>query len=112
MALDLIVLRMVQAVAGALLMANTVALLTDAFPEEHRGMALGLNQVVGLAGTFFGCRRRRAGDVDWRLVFLINVPVGLFGTAWSYWRLRELGERVPADRLGRKPRVRRGLTQC
>ena len=109
-ALTLIVLRMVQALGGALLMANTAALLTDAFPEEHRGMALGLNQVVGLAGTFFGLLAGGLlATVDWRLVFLINVPVGLFGTVWSYWKLRELGERVhaPID-WARKPRLRRG----
>ena len=97
-ALTLIILRMVQALGGALLMANTAALLTDAFPEEHRGMALGLNQVVGLAGTFFGLiAGGLLATVDWRLVFLINVPVGLFGTVWSYWKLRELGERVRAS---------------
>ncbi len=96
-ALELIGLRMVQAVGGALLMANTAALLTDAFPEEQRGLALGLNQVVGLAGTFVGLI---AGGLlaryDWRLVFVINVPVGVFGTIWSYWKLRELGQRTAA----------------
>jgi MFS family permease len=96
-ALELIVLRMVQALGGAMLMANTAALLTDAFPEEQRGLALGLNQVVGLAGTFVGLL---AGGLlaryDWRLVFIVNVPVGIFGTVWSYWKLRELGERTIA----------------
>jgi MFS family permease len=102
-ALELIVLRMVQAVGGAMLMANTAALLTDAFPAERRGLALGLNQVVGLAGSFIGLL---AGGLlaryDWRLVFVINVPVGLFGTVWSYWKLKELGKRTPAriDWLG------------
>ena len=96
-ALELIGLRMLQALGGAMLMANTAALLTDAFPEEQRGLALGLNQVVGLAGTFIGLI---AGGLlaraDWRLVFVINVPVGLFGTVWSYWKLRELGQRTVA----------------
>ena len=96
-ALELIVLRMVQALGGAMLMANTAALLTDAFPEDQRGLALGLNQVVGLAGTFVGLI---AGgllvEVDWRLVFIVNVPVGVAGTIWSYARLRELGERTTA----------------
>ena len=102
-ALELIVLRMVQALGGAMLMANTAALLTDAFPEEQRGLALGLNQVVGLAGTFVGLiAGGLLAEVDWRLVFVINVPVGLFGTVWSYWKLRELGERTVAhiDWLG------------
>jgi len=96
-ALELIGLRMLQAVGGAMLMANTAALLTDAFPAERRGLALGLNQVVGLAGSFIGLL---AGGLlaryDWRLVFVINVPVGLFGTVWSYWKLKELGKRMPA----------------
>ncbi len=97
-ATGLIVLRMVQALGGGLLMANSAALLTDAFPEEHRGMALGLNQVVTLAGTFLGLiAGGLLATVDWRLVFLINVPVGVFGTAWSYWKLRELGVRTVAS---------------
>jgi len=96
-ALELIVLRMVQAVGGAMLMANTAALLTDAFPEEQRGLALGLNQVVGLAGGFVGLiAGGLLAEADWRLVFLINVPVGVAGTIWSYWMLRELGEQAVA----------------
>ena len=96
-ALELIVLRMVQAVGGAMLFANTAALLTDAFPEDQRGLALGLNQVVGLAGTFVGLiAGGLLAEVDWRLVFVINVPVGVAGTIWSYWQLRELGTRTPA----------------
>jgi MFS family permease len=94
-ALELIVLRMIQAVGGAMLMANTAALLTDAFPEQQRGMALGLNQVVALAGTFIGLiAGGLLAEADWRLVFVINVPVGIFGTIWSYWKLRELGQRI------------------
>jgi MFS family permease len=102
-ALELIILRMVQALGGAMLMANTAALLTDAFPEQQRGLALGLNQVVGLAGTFVGLiAGGLLAEVDWRLIFIINVPVGVFGTVWSYWKLRELGQRTVAhvDWLG------------
>ena len=102
-ALELIGLRMVQAVGGAMLFANTAALLTDAFPEEQRGLALGLNQVVGLAGTFIGLiAGGLLAEADWRLVFVINVPVGIAGTIWSYWQLRELGTRTTAhiDWLG------------
>jgi MFS family permease len=96
-ALELIVLRMVQAVGGAMLFANTAALLTDAFPENQRGLALGLNQVVGLAGTFIGLiAGGLLAEVDWRLVFVVNVPVGVVGTIWSYWQLRELGTRTIA----------------
>jgi MFS family permease len=94
-ALYLIAMRMLQALGGAMLMANTAALLTDAFPEHQRGLALGLNQVVGLAGTFVGLiAGGLLAEADWRLVFVVNVPVGIFGTIWSYWKLRELGQRV------------------
>jgi len=97
-ALELIVLRMVQAFGGAMLMANTAALLTDAFPENQRGLALGLNQVVGLAGSFVGLiAGGLLAEVDWRLVFVVNVPVGVLGTVWSFWKLRELGVRTRAQ---------------
>jgi MFS family permease len=97
-ALELIGLRMLQALGGAMLMANTAALLTDAFPPERRGLALGLNQVVGLAGSFVGLVvGGLLARYDWRLVFIINVPVGVLGTLWSYWKLRELGQRTVAE---------------
>jgi len=96
-ALELIAFRLLQALGGAMLMANTAALLTDAFPEHRRGLALGLNQVVGLAGTFVGLiAGGLLATADWRLVFVINVPVGVAGTIWSYLMLRELGEREAA----------------
>ena len=86
--------RVVQAVGGSMLTANSAAILTDAFPAEQRGFALGTNQVAGLAGMFIGLV---AGGVlatlDWRAVFWVNVPVGIYGTAWAYLRLREVGER-------------------
>ena len=88
---------MVQAVGGAMLMANTSAILTDAFPANQRGMALGINQVAGIGGSFVGLI---AGGIlaaiDWRLVFLVNVPIGFVGTLWAYVALRETGERHPA----------------
>jgi EmrB/QacA subfamily drug resistance transporter len=93
-ALWLVVFRMVQGIGGALLMANTTAILTDAFPPNQRGLALGLNQVAGLSGTFIGLI---AGGVlsvwHWRAVFFVSVPVGLFGTAWAWLRLHEIGAR-------------------
>ena len=77
-----------------MLMANSAAILTDAFPENQRGFALGINQVAGLSGQFIGLV---AGGLlaawDWRAVFWVNVPVGIFGTLWAYWRLREVGTR-------------------
>ncbi|MHB8438103.1 MAG: MFS transporter [Acidimicrobiales bacterium] len=95
-ALWLIGWRVVQAVGGSMLMANSAAILTDAFPQNKRGMALGINQISGLSGQFVGLV---AGGLlaawDWRAVFWVNVPVGVFGTVWSYLKLREISERNP-----------------
>jgi MFS family permease len=93
----LIGMRVFQGVGGALLMANSSAILTDAFPAKQRGMALGLNQVAGIAGSFVGLvLGGLLGPVDWRLVFLVSVPFGVIGTVWSYLKLKELGVRKPA----------------
>jgi MFS family permease len=81
----------VQAFGGAMLMANSAAILTDAFPANQRGMALGINQVAGISGQFVGLLLGGLlAQWDWRLVFWINVPIGLFGTVWAYRSLREL----------------------
>ncbi|MEJ2292151.1 MAG: MFS transporter [Deinococcales bacterium] len=91
-ALTLIGLRVVQGVGGALLMANSAAILTDAFPADQRGMALGINTVAGIAGSFIGLViGGLLSVVDWHLVFLVSVPVGIAGTLWAYFRLREIG---------------------
>jgi len=93
-ALWLIIWRMVQAVGGSMLMANSAAILTDAFPATHRGMALGINQIAGIAGQFIGLI---AGGLlaawEWRAVFWVNVPAGVFGTVWAYRSLRETSRR-------------------
>ncbi len=87
----LIVFRIVQGIGGACLMANSAAILTDAFPENQRGMALGINNIVGVSGMFIGLvLGGLLAPVSWRMVFLISVPVGLFGTVWAYLKLREL----------------------
>ena len=96
-ALELIIFRMVQAVGGALLMANSAAILTDAFPEDQRGMALGINQIAALAGAFFGILVGGfLAQFSWRWVFLFNVPVGILGTLWSYLALKEIDVFHPA----------------
>ncbi|MFL6222633.1 MAG: MFS transporter [Actinomycetes bacterium] len=93
-ALGLIALRIVQGVGGALLMANSMAILTDAFPVRERGMALGINQVAALAGSFLGLLiGGLLADTNWRAVFLVSVPFGIFGTVWGYLKLREGGQR-------------------
>jgi len=97
-ALWLILMRVLQGVGGAMLMANSAAILTDAFPAGQRGLALGLNQVAGIAGSFIGLiLGGLLGPVEWHLVFLVSVPFGLFGTVWAYLKLRELGVRRPVN---------------
>jgi MFS family permease len=93
----LISMRILQGVGGAMLMANSAAILTDAFPVNERGLALGLNQVAGIAGSFIGLVLGGVlGPLSWRYVFLVSVPFGVLGTIWSYLKLRELGIRRPA----------------
>ena len=89
-ALYLVVLRVVQGIGGACLLANAAAIITDAFPANQRGMALGINNIVGVSGLFVGLvLGGLLAPIDWRLVFLISVPVGLFGTVWAYLKLEE-----------------------
>jgi EmrB/QacA subfamily drug resistance transporter len=96
-ALWLIVMRVLQGIGGAMLMANSNAILTDTFPVDQRGLALGLNQVAAIAGSFFGLVIGGVlGPIDWRWVFLVSVPIGLFGTVWAYLRLHDTGLRQPA----------------
>jgi MFS family permease len=96
-ALWLIAWRLVQAVGGAMLFANSTAILTDAFPPHRRGMAMGINQVAAIAGSFLGLVIGGAlAVVHWRAVFLVSVSISLIGTIWSYRSLRETGERNPA----------------
>jgi EmrB/QacA subfamily drug resistance transporter len=91
-ALWLIIFRIVQGVGGAMLFANSTAILTDAFPSNQRGFALGINQVAALAGSFLGLIiGGLLSEVDWRLVFFVSVPFGLLGTIWSYKSLHEMG---------------------
>jgi MFS family permease len=93
----LIVLRVFQGVGAAMLMANSAAILTDAFPAGERGMAMGVNQAAAMSGMFIGLVLGGVlAPVNWRLIFLVSVPIGLFATVWGYLKLRELSERRPA----------------
>jgi MFS family permease len=93
----LICMRILQGVGGAMLMANSSAILTDAFPANERGLALGLNQVAAIAGSFIGLVLGGVlGPLGWRYVFLVSVPFGVLGTIWSYLKLQERGIRRPA----------------
>ena len=89
--------RLVQAVGGAMLFANSTAILTDAFPPHHRGMALGVNQIAAVAGSFLGLIVGGVlAEISWRAVFWVSVPIGIAGTVWSYRSLHELGDRRPS----------------
>ncbi|MEP7160392.1 MAG: MFS transporter [Dermatophilaceae bacterium] len=93
-ALWLIIMRLLQGVGGALLMGNSSAIITDAFPHDQRGLALGLNQVAGIAGSFLGLLIGGVlAPIHWRWVFLVSVPFSLLGTAWAYARLHDLSAR-------------------
>ena len=96
-ALWLILMRVGQGVGGALIFANSSAILTDAFPQHQRGLALGVNSIAAIAGSFIGLVLGGVlGPISWRLVFLVSVPIGVIATIWSYHSLRELGQRRPA----------------
>ncbi|MEC9322350.1 MAG: MFS transporter [Actinomycetota bacterium] len=92
----LIVWRVVQGVGGAMLMASSSAILTDAFPANQRGMALGVNMVTAVAGSFLGLLIGGAlAEWHWQAIFWVGVPIGLAGTIWSMRSLREIGQRTP-----------------
>ena len=96
----LIGFRIVQGVGAAFLVANSVAILTDAFPANQRGLALGINNVVGISGMFIGLVLGGVlAPISWRLIFLVSVPTGIAGTIWSMRSLREIGlrSREPTD---------------
>jgi MFS family permease len=93
-AMWLIVFRVVQGVGGAMIFANSTAILTDAFPADKRGMALGINNVAAVAGSFLGLViGGLLAEWDWRAVFWVSVPIAIAGTVWGYHSLRELGTR-------------------
>ena len=96
-ALWLVLIRLVQGVGGAMLFANSSAILVDAFPPEQRGLAMGINQVAAIGGSFIGLILGGLLSIgDWRLVFWVSVPFGLLGTFWSYHSLRDNGVRAAA----------------
>ena len=100
----LIAWRVIQGVGGAMLMASSSAILTDAFPANQRGMALGVNMVAAVAGSFLGLLIGGVlSEWHWKAVFWVGVPIGIIGTIWSYRSLRESGPARPASSTGPAP---------
>jgi MFS family permease len=96
-ALWLILWRVVQGIGGAFLFANSTAILTDAFPTNQRGTALGLNSIAAIAGSFLGLIIGGVlAPINWHLIFLVSAPIGLFGTVWAYFMLHDIGIRKHA----------------
>ncbi|HEY5394334.1 MAG TPA: MFS transporter [Trebonia sp.] len=96
-ALWLIIWRVVQGIGGAFLFANSAAILTDAFPVNQRGTALGLNSIAAIGGSFLGLiLGGLLGPVNWHLIFLVSAPIGAFGTVWAYFMLHDIGIRKHA----------------
>jgi MFS family permease len=93
-ALWLIIWRIVQGIGGAFLFANSTAILTDAFPANQRGTALGLNSIAAIGGSFIGLLLGGVlGPINWHYVFLVSAPVGAFGTVWAYFMLKDISVR-------------------
>ncbi|HET9732839.1 MAG TPA: MFS transporter [Acidimicrobiales bacterium] len=96
-ALYLVIMRVFQGVGAAFIVANSSAILTDAFPENQRGLALGINNVAGISGSFIGLVLGGIlGPINWRFVFLVSVPFGVIGTLWAYFKLQDRGIRKRA----------------
>jgi len=93
----LIAMRIGQGVGGAMLFANSSAIITDAFPANQRGLGLGINNVAAIAGAFIGLvLGGLLAPVQWHMVFLVSVPFGVFGTLWAYRKLEDRSVRTPA----------------
>jgi len=89
----MIVLRLVQGFGGGFLFANSAAILTDAFPHDQRGTAMGINQIAAIMGGLIGLILGGIlSAIDWHLIFLISVPVGVLGAIWSYLALHEIAK--------------------
>jgi EmrB/QacA subfamily drug resistance transporter len=99
-AIEIIIFRLIQAVGGGLLFANSTAILTDAFPEKQRGMAMGINSMAAILGSIIGLILGGVlSAINWRLIFLVSVPFGIFGTVWAYMKLRDITPRGAKQKI-------------
>src|SRR3981081_4323573 len=97
-ALWIIIMRVFQGVGGAFLFANSTEILNDALPENEGGEARGVHGIAAVSGSFLGLLLGGVlAPVEWRLVFLVSVPFGLFGTVWAYLKLRDNGVRIKSS---------------
>ncbi|MEM3557356.1 MAG: MFS transporter, partial [Conexivisphaerales archaeon] len=93
--IQIIIFRLLQAIGAAMLWSNSAAILTDAFPSNQRGLALGTNMVAGVGGGILGLVLGGiiTSVTSWRYIFFINVPIGIFGTIWAYMKLKDISQR-------------------
>jgi EmrB/QacA subfamily drug resistance transporter len=91
--LQVIMFRAVQGIGAAFLLTNSLAIVTDAAPKHKLGLAVGTNQISFRAGAIIGLTLSGLilSYLDWRALFYINIPIGAFGTYWSYRQLKEVG---------------------
>src|SRR3954464_13776965 len=95
---ELILWRVVQGIGGAFLFPNAAAIVTDAFPREQLGLAMGTNTMIAAVGLVIGPVLGGAlVAIDWPWVFWFNVPLGILGSVWAALNLHELG-RTDKDR--------------
>ena len=97
--------RIFQGLGSSALFANSAAIITDAFPSKELGRALGINSVAFRLGSMMGLSLSGLilALADWRYLFYINIPIGIFGTYWAHRRLHEMGKRdvgAPMDWRG------------
>lgn len=98
--IQMIFFRLLQGIGAGFLFSNSTAIITDAFSSNERGMAMGLNQIAGIGGSLLGLVLGGIlADFDWRLVFLVSVPIGLFGTVWAYLKLKETAKPDRTERI-------------
>lgn len=99
-AIELVIFRLLQGVGAGFLFSNSTAIITDAFPPSQRGMAMGLNQILGIGGSLVGLIvGGLLADLHWRLIFLVSVPIGLVGTVWAYLKLRDTGVLIKEQKM-------------
>jgi EmrB/QacA subfamily drug resistance transporter len=98
---QLIASRLVQGSGAALLVVNSFAIITEAFPRDERGRALGINAITFGAGGVLGPLLGGfiLGAASWRWIFFINVPIGVVGATWAYLALKEQGVRTQRERF-------------